>query len=173
MFPEAMKMNEMGTIGDMSVGTAPPLKLRLVTDANKPRTVREDGNVVFTIGGVELWCDGKQIKEQKEQNLAFYLMLYGDWPASGPSAIIENNERLAVEFTAEPVASNPGQGFEFVGSLSGMISRRYNELTAPKGQIDKLSPSVEPGTLGVVIPKDYKGKHLPLWRFVQQPNYDS
>ncbi len=172
-FLEAIKMNEMGTIGDTLIGTIPPLKLCFVTDRSKPRTIGGDGNVSFTIGSVELYCGVKQIAEQKEKNIAFYLMLYGDWPMNEPKPIIKNNELLAIEFTAKPTEVTPGQSFEFVGSLSGMLSRRYNELTAPKGQVEKLSPHVEPGELGVVIPKDYKGKQLPLWRIVQQPNYIS
>lgn len=171
-FSEAMKMNEMATLGDILVGTRPPLLLRVVTDPDKPRTIASDGNVLFTIAGVELYCNPALIESKLEQIIALYLMLYGDWPANGPRAVIENNDLLAIEFIAAPLEPTPGQGFEFIGRLSGMIWRQYNYLTAPTGQIDKLSPSEEPGALGILIPKEYKGNQLPLWRFIQQPNYD-
>ncbi len=38
-FLQAMKKNEMGTIGDIIIGTIPPLTLRFLTDPTKPRTV--------------------------------------------------------------------------------------------------------------------------------------
>jgi hypothetical protein len=45
------------------------------------------------------------------------------------------------------------------------LARQYNELTAPGGHIDFLSPERQPEQLGILIPLDYEGKALPLWRF--------
>jgi hypothetical protein len=97
-------------------------------------------------------------------------MLYGEWPTGEPRAKIEHNILLAIEYIAAPEEPEPSQPFQIIGTMSGMISRRYNDLTAPQGAIDKLTPSTEPGSLGIAIPPDYKGKHLPLWRFTQQPS---
>ena len=47
------------------------------------------------------------------------------------------------------------------------------DLTAKDGTVSSLSPSEEPGALEVVIPLDYKGKVLRLWRFRVRPNYDT
>jgi hypothetical protein len=168
---DATKVNEMGTIGDMHVGTTPPLSLRFVTDANEPRKIDDSGIVEFTIGSVELSCGGNVIQDEEEESLAFYLMLYGNWPFSEPRAVIENNELLAIEFLAAPAEEDLGQGFSLIGPISTMIARRYNELTAPKGKINTLTPQFEPGSLGMAIPKEYKGKQLRLWRFFQKPNY--
>ena len=70
---------------------------------------------------------------------------------------------IDVQYTPEE-RSNPEQEFEVVGFLSEMISLHYNALTAPEGAIDILSPDQQPDSLGVLIPSDYQGKTLPLWR---------
>jgi hypothetical protein len=168
-FIDSYKKNQMATLGDITLGTTPPLVFRLLTDPGKPRRINANGEVAFTIGRVELACAGERITEKKEQNIAFYLMLYGDWPTNEPKALIEDGELLGIEYVAEPIEKTLGQGFEMVGTMSGMISRQYNELTAPSGQIERLAPKAEPGMLGISIPADYKGNHLPLWRFIQQP----
>ena len=168
-FVDACKRNQMSSLGDKMVGTTPPLGFRLLTDSTKPRQIDKTGHVAFTIGGVELCCAGRVILEKAERNIAFYLILYGNWPASEPVAQIENDELIAMDYIARPVEETPGQGFEIVGSLSGMISRHYNNLTAPTGHIDRLTPAVDPATLGISLPDNYKGRHLPLWRLVLQP----
>lgn len=171
-FLEAVTINEMATLGDINIGTKPPLILKVLTDSSKPRTVQENGQVGFTIGGIELYSAETRIDDEYERNLAFYFMLYGDWPASEPEARIEDGQLISLDFVAAPIESTPGQGFEFIGDLSGMISRRYNDLTTSEGHIDRLSPSNEPSSLGILIPPDYKGKFLPLWRFHLKPNDD-
>jgi hypothetical protein len=168
-FVDSYKQNQMATLGDLTIATTPPLAFRLLTDPDKPRRVDDDGKVEFTIGEVELSCAGQLITKKEEQNIAFYLMLYGDWPTAEPQAHIEDGQLIAIEYSAEPIEETPEQGFEMVGSMSGMISRRYNELTAPTGRIERLAPQIEPGSLGIAIPADYKGSQLPLWRFIQQP----
>jgi hypothetical protein len=168
-FIDSYKQNKMTILGDITIGTTPPLVFQLLTDPRKPRHINANGKVGFTIGRIELVCAGKRITEEKEQNIAFYLMLFGDWPTNEPKALIENRELLGIEYMAEPIERTSGQGFEIVGAISGMISRHYNELTAPSGQIERLAPKVEPGMLGISIPDDYKGQQLPLWRFTQQP----
>jgi hypothetical protein len=165
---DAIKMNEMVIVGDLMIATTPPLIFRVVTDANKPRSVDEQGRVGFTIGGVELYCGNTRIEGKFEQSLAFYFMLYGKWHSGEPEAHIENDQLLWIDIRAYPEETTSGQSFEFLGALSGMISQRYNELTTSEQGVERLSPAQEPGSLGVSIPQDYKGHHLPLWRFEQQ-----
>ena len=172
-FLEAFKINEMATLGDMSIATTPPLTIRIVTDPGKPRTIQEDGKAPITIGGVQVLCDGKKIEDDTERDIAYYLMQYGEWPDSEPEWIVHNGELLAFDFVANPEIRTPDQYFEIIGTLSGMISRRYNDLTTRQGNVERLAPAVEPGSLGVLIDEDYKGKFLPLWRFHLQPNYEA
>ena len=168
-FSNSCMQNQMATLGDLTIGTTPPLVFRLLTDPKKPRRIDKNGEVTFTISQVELSCAGQLITEKEEQNLAFYFMLYGDWPTDKPKAQIEEGELLAIECSAKPMEKTPRQGFEVVGSMSGMISRRYNELTVSSGRIERLTPQVEPGSLGISIPNNYQGHVLPLWRFIQEP----
>jgi len=170
-FEKALKTNEMADLGDLNVATTPPLTCRIITDPSKPRKVGPSGETPFTIGSVEFFCAGRQIEQNEERNLAFYFMLFGNWVEPEPQVHIEEEQLIYIDFTTNHPAPVPGREFQFIGTLSSMISRRFTALTAPEGQIQSVLASAEPGALGVVIPEEYKGTDLPLWRFVQQPNY--
>ena len=162
-----MKHNQMSILGDYMVGTVPPLRFRVLTDPTRPRHIDEDGQVVFAIGGIELYCGDTRITKPLEQRIALFLMMYGDWPSEDGETQIKDNELIAFEFVARPIAPDVQQGFQFIGSMSGMISRRFDSLTAEEGAIERLSPSTERSDLGITIPEDYEGQALPLWRFHQ------
>lgn len=164
-FLEAFKNNEMALLGDIMIATTPPLSMRVITDPTKPRCVDESGRVRFTIGGVEFYCGGTKIDDKFEQNLAFYFMLHSNWVESEPEAKIQDGDLIYFDFVTEPEEPLPGQQFQVLGFLSEMIARNYNDLTASEAGIDRLSPLIDPDSLGILIPQDYKGKQLPLWRF--------
>jgi Holliday junction resolvase len=172
-FKEAVMQNGMSRLGDYHIGTRWPLTLRLLTDPQKARAVDDNGRVGFTIGNVELRCADEILTNRREKDLAFYFMLYGEWPASEPVALLEDGQLIAVDYSVAPIEPDEAQGFSMIGSLSGMISQRFNELTAPEGEIEKLVPLAEPGALGVSIPVDYESDQLPLWRFSQTPKSES
>ena len=50
----AYKANEMGLLGDVHVATRFPLRFRLVADPSRERRLSDDGEVAFSIGGVEI-----------------------------------------------------------------------------------------------------------------------
>lgn len=166
---DAVPSNEMNTLGDTSIGTTPPLILRFIADKKKPHSINDEGVANFTIGGIEFRCGSNVIKDKTERGFAFYLMLYGKWKTDAPKAIIEDNKLVAVEYIAEPENTNPGQGFEIIGEMSSMISRRYRELVLTSNSGERISTSAEPASLGLMIPEDYKGKALSLWIFNLQP----
>ena len=169
-FRDALMQNAMAAVGDMHVGTTPPLVCRLLENPDRPPKIGVDGRVEFTVRRVEIESAGRPVTERREKNLAFQLMLFGEWPASD-HPMIDDGRLLGVEFVAEPIECTPGQGFEIIGSLSRMASRRYDELTAPSGRIERLAPSTrDPSILAPAIPADYAGRQLPLWRFVQKPS---
>jgi hypothetical protein len=99
-------------------------------------------------------------------------MMYGGWPSEEPIAQTEDGELITIDFVAKPPEDTPEQGFEIVGHLSGMISRRFNHLTSSELGVERLSPEADPGSLGVAIPPNYKGKQLPLWIFELTPPSD-
>lgn len=169
--PSAMKVNEMNRLGDFSVGTTPPLILRIVADKNKPRSIASDGLAKFTIGSIEFLCCEKKITNKREQQYAFYFMLYGDWQLTEPIANIEDNKPISIDYIAEPEQRTPSQNFELFGFISSMISRWYRALVSTSSSGEKLSIAVEPNALGINIPSGYKGKDMPLWQFHIHPNF--
>lgn len=169
--PDAMKRNNMRILGDCMIGTIPSLTLKFLSDPTKPRTVGPSGQAHFTIGRVELYCGGQLIEDPLEQKIAWFLMNYGKWPGRELPPEVLEGQLISVGFRLEPQGrSNPGELFEMIGFLSEMISRQYNDITAPEGTVKLLSPKRDPDTLGVVIPLDYRGTALRLWRFILSPS---
>jgi hypothetical protein len=164
-FLEAMQANEMSILGDVHIGTKFPLCLRLLADKNKPRSVSTKCEAPFTIGAVELYCAGNTISDPIEQRIALFLMLYGDWPSAQPRIEIVDGLVEFMEYTLRP-EEDSGQGFEIIGTLSGMFSVFYRAATADQDKIVQLHLNVEPGLLGCLIPPDHKGGALPLWRLI-------
>ena len=173
MFPEALKRNEMSTLGDCMIGTVPPLALRLYTDPEKPRRIGPDGLANLTIERVAICAAGKEIEEPVERDLAWFFMMHGRWVETGAPAEVKDGELIFFDIQFAPeMDDHPEQEFTSVGWLSQMISRQYRSLTAADGAVTLLTPKRAPGDLGVLIPKDYNGKVLHLWRFSLQPGYD-
>jgi hypothetical protein len=57
-----------------------------------------------------------------------------------------------------------------VGSMSELFCNFYKFATQEEEQVRNLRIDVSPGSLGNLIPTDYVGKKLPLWRFKLQPS---
>jgi hypothetical protein len=163
---DAYKFNEMSILGDVLVGTKFPLEMKLVADRTKPRAIDDKGIATFTVGSVELCCAGSPITDAVERRIAGFLMMYGDWSYNEPECKIDKNQVEAVLHKWEPEVDSK-QGFEIVGSLSSMFSRFYGLATSSDvGTIEQLKLDVSPGSLGLLIPSNYKGTALPLWRLV-------
>jgi len=122
----AFKADEMGTLGDLHIGTRFPLRLRLIADPARERTLGDDGEVAFTIGGVELYCGDHRLTGGPEWNIAMWFMLYGKWEED-TAAEISDGKLVALDFIRMP--QDHGQGFEFAGTLSSMFSSMYLSST--------------------------------------------
>lgn len=170
--PEAMKRNEMNLLGDHMVATVPPLSLRLYADPKKPRSIEENGEVHFTIGRVTLYANGKEITDEFEKKLAWFFMLHGKWKEVDQPAEIKNGLLEYTEFSLSPEQYDKNKGFAMLGYLSELITSNYNFLTSPQGEILHLTPKQQPDKLSILIPHDYKGKVLRLWRFHVKPNFE-
>ena len=170
--PDAMKRNEMISVGDCMIGTVPPLLLRLYADPRKPRSLDENGNVSFTIGRAVMCAGEEEISDRLESKLAWFFMLYGKWNEVDQPAKIVDGLLEYTEIAMEPLEFDHKQGFAMLGFLSEMISKHYNHLTSKDGVIRRLIPEQQPDQLSVLIPPDYRGKVLRLWRFKQKPNYE-
>ena len=165
---EAMKANHMASLGDYSIGTRFPLSLVMHADKTKPRIIDADGNGTFTISKVEVCCAGTPIADPLEQQIATSLMFYGKWEYEVKPTIV-GDEIESVEHCWIP---EPGheQEFHIVGSRSEMFSTFYNFATQDEGRMEKLRLDIDPGSWGSLIPENYKGKTLPIWRFKLQPS---
>lgn len=133
---EAAKANEMATLGDMTVGTRFPLEMRMVADKTKPRSLSR-GQARFTVGSVEFYSQDHRITVAQEQQSAFYFMLYGNWPVDGPNVLLSEGEVAGAEFVAVP-KQDPHQGFEIIGTLSGMYSQSFLQATTDDGKVERL-----------------------------------
>lgn len=168
---DALKMNEMASLGDISVGSVPPLAIRIHADTAKKRTLNKSGKVRFTISKAALYSAGTEITEPEETRLAWMLMHYGNWKDCRQTVKIENDQIEYVEISVAPKHPVDGQGFDIVGSMSTIISRQYIEATSEGPKMKTLEPADAPDEFGAIIAPNYQGKALHLWRFSQQPHF--
>ena len=164
-----MRFNELGALGDLHIGTTPPLRLRLDADPEAPSTLTEDGHAEFTIGGAGLYCNQNEIEDQEEQQLAWSFIRYGDWHEVGPMAILDGQRLIGIEFAWEP-EERTNQGFEMIGSLSRIFSRYYAQRTLDGGEVVQIHAPSRPGWFKSLLSDDYKGKAMPLWQLRQHPD---
>lgn len=170
---DALRSNQMSLLGDRLIGTTPRLGFRLFSDPGKPRGVDDEGLVNFTIGHAELFCGESVIDDPKEQEIAWMLMNYGDWPVTECPAEVREGEFISASLITAPLErANPHENFEIIGTLSTMIARQYNEITAPSGVVERLSTTRDPTSMEALIPHNYRGSKLPLWRFTVRPSND-
>jgi hypothetical protein len=169
--PRAARVNEFAQLGDRMIGTKPSLKLSLIVDQAKPRTIGPDGVVLFTIARATIYCVGTEITDPTEQNIAWIFMNLGDWDCSEPIPIISGDMLDAIEMEWQPRQySNPHQDFEMIGTLSSMFSRDYATHTLDEVGVVQTEAELRPDWFAPLIDANYKSNALPLWRFVLQPN---
>jgi hypothetical protein len=106
-FEEALRSNHMSLLGDFMLATLPPLRFRILTDSSKPRIVKDNGTAIFSIGGIKILSDDQIIQDPLEQRIAFFLMLYGDWPSELGEANVEEGELIHFDFLSKPVEPAP------------------------------------------------------------------
>lgn len=169
-FTIALERNQMFIIGDYIIGTTPPLSIRIYPDCKYPYNIFNN-LAKFTIGDVKLLCNTKHIVDDNERRIAYALMLYGSWEENSVTITSpDSDSRIEyIEFSYSPIEYDDQQGFCMVGPLSTIISRQYCQLTAPNGKVERLSPNIAPGMLGFIVPDEYIGNALPLWRFHVEP----
>lgn len=171
-FINAMAKNEMSILGDRTIGTEPSLTLELRADLSKEATISENGEVNFIIGDVKLYSAGREITNELEKSIAFYLMRFGTWNENAPEALDDNGVFAGVKYSFSPDFPQEEQVFSMIGELSSMISSSYTEQTVYERSVIALDTNLEPSVFSVEIPNGYKGEELPLWQFTLQPNPD-
>lgn len=169
-FPEAIVANEMNAVGDRTIGTEWPLTLTVLSDPTQPRTVDETGKASFKIGRVEHAVAGRIVEAPEEQAIMHRLMLHGGWEETAIANTVDN-ELVAMSFEFAP--SPPPERGEFAlhRPLSSVFSSLFKEATTDsEGEITDLRIDIDPGALASLVPDDYQGDALRIWRFEISPS---
>ena len=160
--------NELSRLGDLKIGTRPPLRFRLGVIREGAGLTCYEHTSEFTITDASLYCDHNEILDPVEKQVAWMLIRYGDWKSDGPCLVQLDNQREAVEFVFEPEEATK-QGFEIIGDLSGIFSRYYAEQTLDNNNVHQIRGPIHPGWFAPINLSCYESKELPLWRFKQTP----
>lgn len=173
----AMKVNELGTLGDRWIGTTPPLTFSLtVADMGDEANPAEADEFLVRIEGAEVYCGGRRIEDQLEQNIAWRLMLSGDWRLTQSAQLASDGKLERIENVFAPETPTEGQEFEIVGTLSSMHAKLYTLATMTEGgEFLALRQEADPEELAELIPPNYWEKPdrvLRLWQFDLQPSRD-
>ena len=178
---KAMKRNQMSVLGDVFIGTTTPLAIRYYADKTQKNYIDIDVKgsdnrftAEITLGEVEILCSGNVITNSNEQRIASALMAFGYLEEKCVVEMLDDTSQVEyLECSYNPIEDNDNpDNCCIVGVLSTIISRQYGQLTAPNGKVERLSPDIDPGLLGFIIPDDYQSADLPLWRFHMEANFD-
>jgi len=169
---DAMKRNEMAMLGDCSIGTVPPLSVRLFSAPGFPRPLEKEGQLPFKVGRACLCAGDQEITDPVEQKIAWFLMLYGNWNEIERPAHMVDGRIDYLDIGVSPEHHQEKQGFCIIGYMSQMLSTRYKQFTADPHGVRRLTPNSQPTQMSGFIPEGYKGKELPIWHFTLLPNYE-
>jgi len=169
---DAFGNNRMSDLGDVWLGTKPPLVLQIETD----ETNREGDIRSLTIHNTKMFSGGVEVTEPAERRIAFALMLYGRWEGSEPTPVMKDGKVVAIEYEFSPaqeqrmrIASGKQQEFDMVEYLSGIISQMFRAATSDDAGLIGTRVPFSPGEYGNLVPQGYKGKSLLLWQLSMQP----
>lgn len=165
----AMACSEMAMLGDCMIATTPDLALHLLADPKEASKIDDSGNALFITRDVKIYCAGNEIIDEQEKKIAFYLIQYGTWIEKETVVVIDNNKLHGMKLIYTPEEKQE-QGFTMIGNLSTMVTNGFKNHTQKNGDVVALKLSLDPAIFKVLIPQDYKGKQLPLWRFILQAN---
>ena len=174
-FIEAYPKSVAGEFGDRMVAAVPPLICRVHADPGKNSSLTAEGFASFTISALTFLSEGKEILDDREKQIAFYLMFHSVWVDDEPLAVMDGERVSYVEFAARSEDDRedlPGQPFRSLGTLAGMVTSFYKWLTTAEEGIVRLTPQLEPADLAPGFDDSYKGQVLHLWQFQIEPNYE-
>lgn len=170
-FESALMTNEMCELGDVMVGVEAPLTLRLFSAARS--WSREVGpGFSFTIAKAEHLVNGRTITDPIEQQIHFFLCLFGSWEEKDPAPAFTDDDLAYVDLDVAPIETGGEQNFDLVGFLSQMLSTRYLLETSEARGKEHLLPTAAPSAFSVPIPPGYAGTVLKLWQLQVQPNFE-
>ena len=167
---QAMKRSRMVELGDISLGTLPPLALHLHLPSAQIAPY-PDGQLDWNRATRSFTMAGKIIRNAEEKRFAWYLLQFGSWNSvRNEEAELEDGSRVH-SFYAEPEEWETEQGFAMIGTLSGMISNAFRFQTQRDGRVSAIVPDAAINSLGTHLPEGPSGVDLKLWRFKILPNF--
>lgn len=173
-FLDAYQRSIAGDFGDRMVAAVPPLICRIHADPDRPSSICESDQARFTISALSFLTEQREILNERERQIAFYLMFHSTWEDDAPVATMEGERVKYVEIAARQAGQkSPEQEFEGLGTLAGMISSYYKWLTTTDDEIVRLTPQLEPADLAPGFDDSFRGEFLRLWQFQTVPNYDA
>lgn len=156
-FEQSMIENEMSLLGDRMLGVRTPLKMRIVTDPSRPRSIDSHGLASYTIQAVEFYCQNRLIEDERGKNLAFFILLFNSGGAQPVLDLADDNSTIiAVEWLFAPELDQDQQDMIGVGSLSSLYSRFFRfHATDENGRYVRLRIETVHGRMRALAPDDF------------------
>jgi len=171
-FMDAMQRSLAGSFGDRMIGVVPPLVCRVHAKRDAPRSIDANGQAVVTIGALSFFSEGREIVDELEKQVAFYLLFRSSWVEKEPVAKMDGDKIDYIELSIEPRERTEGQEFEIIGTTADMVTKQFEWLTTANDAIVRLTPQLTPEQMAPAFDDSYRGKVLRMWLFNLQPNYE-
>jgi hypothetical protein len=143
------------------LATIPPLEMRLYIKEKELSPEFING----VINKVEFYVNKNLITDKQEENIAFNLMLFGDW--NGELHVENNGNSRYIASVVNPYKISSEQPFYMIGFISSIVSKKFIYFTTDKDGSTPICSKINSESLYLNIDVDnYQGKVLPLWRFV-------
>lgn len=170
-FDEAIARSQMATLGDMRLACKVPLKVEMKCDSKLLSEGEGEDVYEFIPRAIDIYCDGVLIECDVEKEIAFQIILAvsATWDETMETAAVDSDSSV-LHFKFLPPEINDEQDWEGVGSLSTIISQKFDNRTVTDGEVESLAPGCDFSYFEFFIPDDYQGKYFPLLRLIIQPN---
>ena len=164
----AMKANEMAALGDRTIATRSPLRLRFILDPCNSSVVDRYGSATGTIREIKFYCGDDEVTNRLERELIWIFIQYGEWQEEAHEAILDGDRLVAIDCRWNPIESSR-QGFDIVGSFSRMFARYYAQQTMSESTVVQLHAPVRANWFAQYRNLAGNTEVLPLWEFIQKP----
>jgi len=116
---------------------------------------------------------GRVISDNMEKKIAFFFIMNGTWQIDEDGRLDFDEAGLPTTITYTfgpevPPEDEEAQPFSSIGYLSQMFSNHFNRVTLDSGGVVDFGRDKVLLFLSSLIPHDYKGQSLRLWRFLLQ-----
>lgn len=163
----AMAASELAQLGDLWFCTVAPIRLVVEVDQGSVAEVIGEEPSGGHLAAVRLFSGDAELIDDRDKQLAWILMLYGEWELSGPRALLEGDKLLGVEFSAAPVedddVAEPRMMGPLIGQASRIFARYFSQQTTVGDAVIQLHGQPTPEWFTPIANWDFKHSNLPLW----------